>query len=167
MIPEFEAVSTDVRLDDPTTGFGSRDRLFDDLAKALEPNAPPSVLAVFGLEGIDRYRELFGRIGAEALLTELAGRLDRTRPGVTWYRPREDEFVALVGGPLPSAEALLKSAQAALDAPGEFVSVTAAVAAVVLPEEAGGPMEALMLADDQLSAHASARKARERRAQPR
>jgi GGDEF domain-containing protein len=157
----------DNAVQDPTTGFGSRASLFGDLARALEADAPPSLLAVFAFAGIEEYRRLFGRIAAEALLTELAGRLEHTRSAVTWYRPREDEFVALVRAPLSTGEDILDGARSALHEAGEFVTVSAVVGAVALPEAASEPMEALILADQELSVRSTAGRARERRSNPR
>lgn len=147
----------------PLTGFGSREALFAELREATGPDAQPSVLAVFGLDGISEYGELFGQLDADTLIVGLAGRLEEIlRSVATFYQPRKGEFVVLCQGDVAAVEPLLEQAAATLQEPGRFISVTGAYGMTVLPSESSDPVEALMLADQQLSALLS-RRSRERR----
>jgi GGDEF domain-containing protein len=159
-----ENLSEDLLRVEPLTGFGDREKLFDDLAKALETASPPSVLVVLSLDGLDDYRELFGRLDATTLVVGLAERLvDIFGDGVSLYWAREDEFAAIVPGSLDPIRAQLEKAVAALHEPGKYVSVTAAYGTTTLPDEATTPIEALIIADEQVHFAGGGRKSRERR----
>lgn len=148
---------------DWTTGFGDRERLLADLTEALELGSPPSVLAVFDLGGASDYRRAFGERAGDALIARCAERFARAiqRDGVC-YRPRRDEFCALIAKPTDDAMARLVEAEHALKL-GEPLLIAACFGATVLPDEAADPIELLMLADDRLNVRLTSRKPRERR----
>jgi GGDEF domain-containing protein len=155
-------------LTDPLTGLGNRRRLMADLGCGDDPNGPSRTLAIFYLGGFTRYVELYGRLEGEALLIRLAELLPGTLEHAgSCYRPRDDEFAALIEGPPATTEPLLTAAAAALGARFEHFDVTFAFGAAVMPDEAGEPVEALTLADTRLFLHARDRRPRERRGTPR
>jgi GGDEF domain-containing protein len=149
---------------DPLTGFGARLSLMAALAEAVEPGAPPALLVVFGLDGFDEYAALFGRLAGRRLLVRLAARLtEALAPAGRCYRPRYQEFSALVNTTIAEARPVLDAAVVALRERGKAVAVTAAWGAAMLPEEASDPVSALRLADERLSSNAPRRKRRNRR----
>jgi GGDEF domain-containing protein len=153
---------------DPLTGFGMRDTLLSALTDAVEPEAAPTLLVLFGLEGFDEYVALFGRLAGRTLTVRLAARLaEALPPGARCYRPRYDEFAALVGAPIADAKPILDAAVAALRARATSVAVTASWGAAMLPEEASSPIAALELADSRLASNAPRRKRRNRRSDSR
>lgn len=144
--------------------FGSREQLLADLAEAVKPNLRPKVLAIFALAGFREFVDHLGRLESQALLAELASRLEQSvTPAGSWYRPREDEFALLGDAGDPALEPLLDHAVAALCRPGRPVPVTAAFGSVVVPDEASDPIAALRLADERLTASQPGRQPRERR----
>jgi GGDEF domain-containing protein len=159
--------STD-QLTDPLTGLGNRRRLLADLDGAEDPNSPSRTLAIFYVGGFTRYVELYGRLEGEALLVRLAELLPATLEHAgSCYRPRDDEFAALIQGPPATAEPLLTAAAASLTARFEHFEVTLSFGAAVMPDEAGEPVEAMTLADTRLFLRAQDRRPRERRNTPR
>jgi GGDEF domain-containing protein len=159
--PTVSLQADDLLLIEPLTGFGSREKLFADLEEALQPDAAPSLLAVFGFAGISEYRELFGQVDTSSLLVEFAGRLrEALQSSVTFYRPRKDEFAVLIpgefavliSGEFAATEPLLETAVATLEKSGRDTLVKGAYGVTLLPSEASDPIEAMMLADQQLSA---------------
>jgi GGDEF domain-containing protein len=149
---------------DPLTGFGARLSLLAALSEAVEPGAPPALFVVFGLDGFDEYAALFGRLAARTLLVRLAARLtEALAPAGRCYRPRYDEFSALINTTITEARSVLDAAAVALRERGKAVTITAAWGAAMLPDEASDPVSALRLADERLSSNAPRRKRRNRR----
>jgi GGDEF domain-containing protein len=146
---------------DPLTGFGTREELFSDLSDALEAGSPSSVFAVVDLAGAEEYRRLFGERTCDALIAQLAGAFARiVRPLGSCYRPRYAEFCALVRQPLAEAGPLLDTATGALRVVGSTAELSFSYGVTLLPDEARDPIEALIIADQQLDV---ARLSRERR----
>jgi GGDEF domain-containing protein len=149
---------------DSLAAFGSREELLCDLATAVDPAAPPRVLAIFGLGGFHAVVASLGRPEGQALLESLAERLVRESGAAgRCYWPREDEFALLceAGAEVPAQ--LLAEAAAALQERRGHVEVTAGVGIVQLPEEACDALSALRLADERLGAAVPAREPRSRR----
>jgi GGDEF domain-containing protein len=146
---------------DPLTSFGSREALIHDLEHALEPDSPHRVLSVFDLAGLDDYRRARGTIASDELTLSMArvftGGLG---DGARSYRPRQDEFCALVDGEIDEARPILDAVVASLGDEGATAGVSPLVGTAFLPNEAGDPIEALMIADHEL---AVGRRARDRR----
>ena len=157
------AGDADRLLVDPLTGFGTRHALLLALAAAVERERPPTLLVVFGLDGFEEYGALFGRLAARTLLVRLAARLSEAlAPVGVCFRSRQDEFGALIETTIDSARPVLDAAAVALReraSPG----VTAAWGAVLLPDEAEEPVEALRLAGARLASNAPRRRRRNRR----
>jgi GGDEF domain-containing protein len=142
---------------DPVTGLAVRSRLLADLAEAVTPGSRPSLFAIFALDGFKEYEELYGVLEARKLLRRLADRLGAVIDGLgTGYRPRGDEFAVLVRG-RASASAVLADSIAALTETERYYSVVALGGHAILPAEATQPIEALIVADRRLSAHAPRR----------
>jgi len=162
-VPPADAVDAS-ELRDPLTGFGTRHKLITDLTAALAPGSPCSVLAIVHLGGFPEYVTLYGRLEGQDLLVRVADRLAHALgEGASLYRPRDDEFAALVPGPAaPAEECLIATASALSDRFVQFM-LTLAVGASVLPSEVSEPVDALMLADERLYLNAGSRKRRERR----
>jgi GGDEF domain-containing protein len=153
---------------DPLTGFGTRQALLAGLGSALEQERDPTLLVVFGLDGFDDYVALFGSLAGRTLVVKLASRLaDALGPAAACYRPRQDEFAALVPTPIVAVAEVLDSAVAALRERASSVAVTAAWGAAMLPEEATTPAAALKLADERLGSNAPRRRRRNRRSSAR
>jgi len=149
---------------DPLTGFGTREALLDALEQAVAPDAAPCLLVVFGLDGFDEYAALFGRLAGRTLLVKLAARLRQTlSPHGICFRPRADEFAALVEISIDGASPLLDAAVGALRERATSVAVTAAWGAAMLPDEAHDPLGALTLADERLASNTPRRRRRNRR----
>jgi GGDEF domain-containing protein len=152
---------------DPLTGFGTRNALLADLAAVVEGQHGPSLLVVFGLEGFDEYVTLFGSLAGRALLVKLGARLaEALGSESSCYRPREDEFAALVPTPIEAVAGVLDRALAALRERAAPVAVSAAWGAAMLPEEADDAIAALKLADTRLASNAPRRRRRNRRTSP-
>jgi GGDEF domain-containing protein len=153
---------------DPLTGFGTRNALLAELADAVRGGQGATLLVVFGLEGFDEYVTLFGSLAGRTLLVKLGARLaDALGPGSSCFRPRQDEFAALVPTPIEGVKDVLDRAVAALRERAASVAVSAAWGAAMLPEEADDPVGALKLADSRLASNAPRRRRRNRRANPR
>jgi GGDEF domain-containing protein len=149
---------------DPLTGFGTRYALLLALAETVEPESMPRLLVVFGLDGFDEYTSLFGRLAGRTLLVRLAARLSEAlAPAGVCFRPRHDEFSALIETTIDAAKPVLDTAVFALRERASSGAVTAAWGAVLLPEEADAPVAALKLADARLASNAPRRRRRNRR----
>lgn len=149
---------------DPLTGFGTRQALMLELEDAVKPDAAPSLLVVFGLEGFDEYVALFGRLAGRTLLVKLSARLaEALAPKGSCFRPRFDEFSALIETTIADAKPVLDGAVAALRERATSGAVTAAWGAALLPDEADGPIAALQVADERLASNAPRRRRRNRR----
>src|SRR5579872_974166 len=100
---------------DPLAGLGTRAELMADLAAALEPTSEARTVALFDFAGLDEYVNLYGRLEGDALLVRLAGRLaEALGQPARFYRPRSDEFAALIQAPIQTAEPLLALAVSTL-----------------------------------------------------
>jgi GGDEF domain-containing protein len=149
---------------DPLTGFGTRHALLLALDETVQPGSVPTLLVVFGLDGFEEYTALFGRLAGRTLIVKLAARLSEAlAPGGACFRPRHDEFSALIETPIDSAKPVLDAAVAALRERAASGAVTAAWGAVLLPDEADAPAAALRLADARLASNVPRRRRRNRR----
>jgi hypothetical protein len=142
--------------------------LVADLTIALQPDSPPSILALFDLGGFSEYVELYGRLAGRDLLARVEDGLEEViEQPATFYGPREAEFAAILTAPLAAPDRSLAAAVLALtDGFAEF-DLSLAFSAVMLPAEASDSIEALRLADERLFLNARARRIRERRSVPR
>jgi GGDEF domain-containing protein len=148
---------------DPLTGFGTRAALLEDLADVVCDGAPPSVVAIFALEGLGEYGAFHGELARERVVSNLARRLAaKLGPPGSCYRPRNDEFIALISAPLAEAIPLLDACAAALRERDRYVTITASFGAALLPDEADEPVEALRIADERLSSNSPRRRPRRR-----
>jgi diguanylate cyclase len=142
---------------DPVTGLGVWNSMLADLAEAIAPDCPRALLMVFAFDGFNEYEELHGVLEGRRLLRRLADRLAAVLDGVgTGYRPRGDEFAALVPQPANAGD-LLRASIAALSEADRYYSVVAAGGYAVVPMEAADPIAALAIADRRLSAAAPRR----------
>jgi GGDEF domain-containing protein len=141
----------------------SRDELLADLERAASTGATTR-LVIFGLDGFREFLESHDTLEGEELLSELAGRFEEVAGAAgACYRPRHDEFAFLCDADRPEIESLLELALAALSEGSRELPLTAALGSVLVPAEAGSPIEALALADERLAAAQPRRAARERR----
>ena len=149
---------------DPLTGFGTRHALLLALAETVEPESMPTLLVVFGLDGFEEYVSLFGRLAGRTLLVKLSARLSEVLvPAGVCFRPRHDEFSALIETTIDAAKPVLDGAVVALRERASSGAVAAAWGAVLLPDEADAPIAALKLADARLASNAPRRRRRNRR----
>jgi GGDEF domain-containing protein len=152
---------------DPATGLGTRHTLFTDLARAVSPAADPTVLAIFYLRGFKDYQRVYGTIATENLLMHMSAAF-RCAIGESGrcYRPREDEFVALVDGTQVTAHPILDATETTLRDAGADFLVTTSFGTSALPGEADEAIAALALADLRLQG-ITGRGPRDRRRSPR
>lgn len=148
---------------DSLTGFGTRHALIAALDAAVQAQET-TLLVIFSLDGYDEYSALFGQLAARTLLVKLAARLrEALGPGGRCFRPRRDEFAALVETRIEGAATVLDSAVAALRERAAPVAVAASWGAAMLPDEADDPVAAVALADERLASNAPRRRRRNRR----
>jgi HD-GYP domain-containing protein (c-di-GMP phosphodiesterase class II) len=132
---------------DRLTGLATRRQLDADLAKAVVPTAPPSLLVIYDLDGTGLEKSKT-RVRTETLLRELAVRITTTFGDVaTCYRSREAELSALIYTPIPTAVALVGAAARALGTQGNGEIKPIKFGTAILPREATGPLDAILLAD--------------------
>jgi two-component system, cell cycle response regulator len=130
---------------EPLTGLGNRGKLLEELRAAID-SRQPHVLALYDLDGFKLYNDSFGHPAGDALLGRLGRRLAASLPaGGDAYRIGGDEFCILLQGSSPNGD--VERAAAALAARGERFEVTSSFGAVLIPAEAGDPIDALRLAD--------------------
>ena len=147
-------------LTDPLTELPNRRKLLRDLADAFVVDAPspPRLFAIFDLDGFKAYNDSFGHVAGDVLLTRLGTKL---AAGVDEhgraYRLGGDEFCILASLDAVTPDALLKASSAALGEEGEAFSITSSRGAVLLPQEADSPSEAMRLADRRMYAQKGTR----------
>ncbi len=151
---------------DPLTCLGTRAAALRAIEDVGSGEAPPALLAVFSLDGFDEYEALFGRLAGRTLIVKLAARLSEAlSPHGACFRPRRDEFAAVIASSLEHAAPVLDAAVAGLKERATSVAVASAWGAVAVPGEAGDPRSAFRIADARL-AESPTRKPRERRIAP-
>ena len=147
-------------LTDPLTELANRRKLLRDLADAFGADAPspPRLFAIFDLDGFKAYNDSFGHVAGDVLLarlgTKLAAAVDQHGRA---YRLGGDEFCILASLDELTPDALLKAASAALAEEGEAFSIASSRGAVLLPQEADSPSEAMRLADRRMYAQKGTR----------
>jgi GGDEF domain-containing protein len=157
-------VNTSAAQHDPLTGFGDYQKLIGDLTRALEPGSATAVLAVFELGGSSDYRRDFGERASAELILRCAERFGRViSPVGVCYRPRQDEFCALVVGLIDEVDVTLLAAKHAIRDGEEPVGIEPFVGSALLPVEATDPVDLLILADERLGVSRAGRPPRERR----
>jgi GGDEF domain-containing protein len=119
---------------DPLTGLGNRKALETDLALAFRPGAPPSVLTLYELRGLDAYARTQGRAARDELLRASGAQL--AAEGQSVYRVEGGEFW-LLGERAPRSDRL--------------DGVETAVASATLPDEAADPAAARALVEERLA----------------
>jgi GGDEF domain-containing protein len=161
----LNGAGSDHLLVDPLTGLGTRHALLVALEHALDEGGRPLLLVLFSLDGFDDYTTLFGQLAGRTLVVKLAARLaEALGPTGRAFRPRQDEFAALVETQVAGATAVIDGAAAALREKAAPVAVSASWGAALLPDEAAGPLAAVKLADERLASNAPRRRRRNRRA---
>ena len=146
---------------DALTGLGNRRRLLGDLERRLEADhVQPGLLMIFDLDGFKSYNDTFGHPAGDALLARLGAKLAAVAgsDGAA-YRLGGDEFCLVVPVTPGNAEALIDRACAALTERGEGFEIESSFGAVLLPEEAAEPSQALHVADERLYAQKHSRRA--------
>jgi len=130
-----------------------RHALFVALERAVMSDSGPSVLVVFGFEGLKQHLEEVSDADGDALLARLADRLTvAVGSASSIYQPRRGEFCALFDGRLQAVKPLLVTAPAELDEEARAFSIRSSIGIAVLPDEATVPTYALALADHRLRA---------------
>jgi diguanylate cyclase (GGDEF)-like protein len=149
---EREAAHDELRHEadtDGLTGLGNRRKLRTDFPPAAADATPesPLGLVVLDLNGFKGYNDSFGHPAGDALLARLGRRLAAAVPGGEAYRLGGDEFCTLVPVGPEGLDPLVAASLAALTEEGEGFAISSAHGAVLLPLDATGPEEALLLAD--------------------
>ena len=141
-------------LTDALTGLGNRRRMMEDLERALQVAGPeaPFVLVLFDLDGFKHYNDTFGHLAGDGLLARCGRALREAVQGVGGaYRPGGDEFcVLLAPSGTGGTEDVVAACVAALSERRPGGDVVPSWGAVLLPEEATAPEEALTLADQRM-----------------
>jgi two-component system cell cycle response regulator len=144
---------------DPLTGLFNRRKLVLDLEHRLHrEQRATTLLMLFDLDGFKGYNDSFGHPAGDALLARLGAKLNSV-PGTKGaaYRLGGDEFCLTAFVDPGDAEPLIDRACAALSERGEGFEVSSSFGAVLLPDEATTPSDALRLADERLYAQKHSR----------
>jgi diguanylate cyclase (GGDEF)-like protein len=133
---------------DALTGLGNRRALLRALDQAGVPDAEPSVLVLFDLDGFKSYNDAFGHPAGDVLLQRLGRRLAASAAelGGRAFRPGGDEFCIVLDRAHRDADGLARRACAALGEQGEGFTISASWGTALLPS-AAGPTAALGIAD--------------------
>jgi two-component system, cell cycle response regulator len=139
---------------DALTGLANRRSLTTDLESALAPGVErEAILALYDLDGFKAYNDSFGHVAGDDLLRRLGHQLAAAvEPWGKAYRLGGDEFCVLAPTQALRAEAIARTAEAALSERGSGFSITASWGMVQLPVEARTATEALRLADRRMYA---------------
>jgi len=147
-------------LTDPLTGLANRRRLLRDLelVTAGEESQTRRLIAIFDLDGFKSYNDSFGHLAGDVLLSRLGQKLAASiEPHGVAYRLGGDEFCVIAGLDGAAPETLLEVASGALREEGKAFSIDSSRGAVLLPDEAGAPGDALRLADRRMYAQKGTR----------
>ncbi len=145
---------------DALTGLGNRRKLLSDLERLFSaPEIQPTLLMIFDLDGFKGYNDTFGHPAGDALLARLGSKLAAIPAAVNGaYRLGGDEFCLILPLVESEAEPLIDEACAALSERGVGFEIGSSFGAVLLPEEASDPSNALHVADERLYAQKHARR---------
>jgi diguanylate cyclase (GGDEF)-like protein len=145
---------------DALTGLSNRRKLLVDLERRFATENPqPNLLLLFDLDGFKIYNDTYGHPAGDALLARLGGKLAEVPgPGGDAYRLGGDEFCVITPVAGEDAEQLIDRACAALTEQGEGFEVGTSFGAIVIPEEATDPTQALRVADERLYAQKHTRR---------
>jgi two-component system cell cycle response regulator len=145
---------------DALTGLGNRRQLVADLERRLHAETvQPTLLMLFDLDGFKSYNDTFGHPAGDALLERLGGKLAEVPgPEGAAYRLGGDEFCLLAQMAEGAAEELIDRGCAALTEHGEGFQIETSFGAIMLPDEATDPAQALQLADERLYAQKYSRR---------
>jgi diguanylate cyclase (GGDEF)-like protein len=117
-----------------------------DLGWAL--NGSRHTLFVYALDGFKTYNDAYGQQTGDALLAWLGRKLrEAVAARATVYRRPGASFAVLVEGTRQAAEAVRADATAALFEIGDGFAIWCSGGAVLLPDEASTPQEAIERAD--------------------
>ena len=145
---------------DALTGLGNRRQLLNDLARRLgSDTVRPTLLMLFDLDGFKSYNDAFGHPAGDALLARLGAKLATVSgPEGSAYRLGGDEFCILATVGEGEAEPLIDRACEALTERGEGFEIETSFGAIMLPDEATDPSQALQIADERLYAQKYSRR---------
>ena len=137
---------------DGLTGLGNRRKLRADFLVAVAEAGPEAPLGfiMLDLNGFKGYNDTFGHPAGDALLARLGARLAAAVPAGEAYRLGGDEFCALAPLGPDGLDPLVTATLSALTEEGEGFAVSSAHGAVLLPRDAAGPDEAMVLADQRM-----------------
>jgi diguanylate cyclase (GGDEF)-like protein len=137
---------------DGLTGLGNRRKLRADFPLAVAAAGPETPLGfvMLDLDGFKGYNDSFGHPAGDALLARLGGRLAAAVPGGEAYRLGGDEFCALAPLGPDGLDPLVTATVTALTEEGEGFAISSAHGAVMLPGDASGQEEAMVLADQRM-----------------
>jgi diguanylate cyclase (GGDEF)-like protein len=150
---------------DPVTGLGNRRRLMHDLEDALGDVERRSwLLVIFDLDGFKGYNDTFGHLAGDALLARLGAKLGAAvAVEDAAYRLGGDEFCLLAPVADDGAGPIIDRTVDALSEQGEGFNVTSSFGAVIVPDDAAEPQEALRVADERLYAQKHRKRAQRER----
>ncbi len=131
---------------DAATGLPDVEQLRTDLARAIE--GPRHVLLSFPIDGLKSYNDAYGEQCGDALMAWLAAKLtNAVGDRAVVYRARGAAFAVLAAGREEAVDAVRADAHAALFEIGDGFAIWPSDGAVVLPEDAASPAEAIERAD--------------------
>jgi diguanylate cyclase (GGDEF)-like protein len=137
---------------DGLTNLGNRRKLRADFPPAAAEATPeaPFAFIMFDLNGFKGYNDSFGHPAGDALLARLGTRLAAAVPGGEAYRLGGDEFCVLVPVGPEGLDSLVTATLSALTEEGKGFTISSAHGAVLLPRDATGPEQAMVLADQRM-----------------
>jgi diguanylate cyclase (GGDEF)-like protein len=141
---------------DPLTGLSNRRRLVADLASQLRraTTQDPLLLILCDLNGFKAYNDTFGHPAGDALLARLGASLSSTMGGRGHaYRIGGDEFCVLARPSRDGVDSIVGAVTEALTEHGDGFSITASHGAILLPDEARDPEQAMRLVDLRMYEH--------------
>jgi diguanylate cyclase (GGDEF)-like protein len=156
----FDLTRTEA-ITDALTGLFNRRKLVLDLEQRLDdPDTGTMLVMLFDLDGFKGYNDSFGHPAGDALLARLGSKLAQV-PGDLGaaYRLGGDEFCVVATVRAGDAERLIDRACLALSERGEGFEVSSSFGAVLVPDDATDPSEALRMADERLYAQKHSRRA--------
>jgi two-component system cell cycle response regulator len=131
------------------TGLGNRAQLLHDMQEEPSSEDPPTVLALFDLDGFKLYNDTYGHPAGDALLRRLGGRLQAAVSGRGGaFRIGGDEFCVLADDDeAGQASTTIAAAKSALHELGDGFEISCSCGTASLPGEAMSASDALRIAD--------------------
>jgi hypothetical protein len=131
---------------------GTREELEVAVEASVRPGEPTRVLAIFRVAGFDGFTKRYGDQAIETLAMYISFHLPLSGgTSAFYYRPRKDELAALIEDAGTQAEEALASACREINDNLRQRGVTVGYGLTILPFETASLLQALTLADRQIT----------------